>query len=118
MSVESGTGAPSGVSPARRDRRPTPKRPQVHRSSHRGHVPCRREQGGEAMTASHGAGALSVRCACGWEWSGNVEAIVAATQEHDRSTHGTESSREEVLAKARPTDDAGDAGASESRSVG
>ena len=63
------------------------------------------------MTAGHdtgarGAGALTVRCACGWEWAGDVESIVAATQAHGREAHNMESTREQVLAMARPVDDA------------
>ena len=57
-------------------------------------------------TGSHGAGALTVRCACGWEWAGDVESVVAATQEHGRRTHNMESTREQVLAMARPVDEA------------
>ena len=60
-------------------------------------------------TGARGAGALTVRCACGWEWAGDVESIVAATQEHGRRTHNMESTREQVLAMARPVDDAPDA---------
>ena len=59
-------------------------------------------------TEGHGAGALTVRCACGWEWSGDVESIVAATQEHGRRTHNMESTREQVLAMARPVEAARD----------
>jgi hypothetical protein len=55
-----------------------------------------------------GTGRLTVRCACGWEWAGDVESVVAATQEHRRRTHDIESTREAVLAMARPADDAGD----------
>jgi predicted small metal-binding protein len=58
---------------------------------------------------AHGGGALTVRCACGWEWAGDVESVIAATQEHGRRTHNMESTREQVLAMARPVDDAPDA---------
>ena len=61
------------------------------------------------MTASPGTGRITVRCACGWEWAGNVESVVAATQEHGRRTHNMESTREQVLAMARPVDDVGEA---------
>ena len=36
------------------------------------------------------AGRLTVRCACGWEWAGDVEAIVAAAEAHDRTTHAAD----------------------------
>jgi hypothetical protein len=43
---------------------------------------------------------LTVRCACGWEWAGDVEAVVAATQDHETRIHHVEATREEVLAMA------------------
>ena len=57
-------------------------------------------------TGAHGVGALTVRCACGWEWAGDVESIIAATQEHGRRAHNMESTREQVLAMARPVEEA------------
>lgn len=36
------------------------------------------------------AGRLTVRCACGWEWAGDVEAIVAAAEAHDRTAHSAD----------------------------
>jgi predicted small metal-binding protein len=49
---------------------------------------------------------ITVRCACGWEWSGDVEAVVAATQDHGRRVHNMSATRDEVLAMARPPEDA------------
>ena len=43
---------------------------------------------------------ITVRCACGWEWAGDVEAVVAATQDHGTRIHNMEATREEVLAMA------------------
>jgi hypothetical protein len=43
---------------------------------------------------------ITVRCACGWEWAGDVEAVVAATQHHETRIHDNEATREEVLAMA------------------
>ena len=46
------------------------------------------------------AATIKVRCACGWEWAGDVEAVVAATQDHGTRIHNMEATREEVLARA------------------
>ena len=41
---------------------------------------------------------LLVRCACGWETTGNEDEVVAATQEHGRRIHNMLPTRDEVLA--------------------
>jgi predicted small metal-binding protein len=43
---------------------------------------------------------MRVRCACGWETTGDEDAVVAATQEHGRRLHNMEASREQVVAMA------------------
>ncbi|HKX76837.1 MAG TPA: DUF1059 domain-containing protein [Acidimicrobiia bacterium] len=45
---------------------------------------------------------LKVTCACGWETVGDEDEVVEAAQEHGRQIHNMESSREQVLALARP----------------
>ena len=70
------------------------------------------------MTARHGTTGITVRCACGWEWAGDVESVVAATQEHGRTAHNMESTREQVLAMARPADEAADVRAAEPPTAG
>jgi len=41
----------------------------------------------------------TLRCACGWEVSGTVDEVVAATQEHAEKLHNMRASREDVLAR-------------------
>ncbi len=41
-----------------------------------------------------------MRCACGWETTGDEDAVVAATQEHGLRLHNMEASREQVVAMA------------------
>ena len=43
---------------------------------------------------------MRVRCACGWETTGDEDAVVAATQEHGRRLHNMEATREQVVAMA------------------
>jgi predicted small metal-binding protein len=57
------------------------------------------------MSAGRAAGTITVRCACGWEWAGDVEAVVVATQDHGARIHNMEATREEVLAMAVEEDD-------------
>ncbi len=45
---------------------------------------------------------LEVTCVCGWEARGTEEEVVAATQQHGRDVHNMETSRDQVLAMARP----------------
>ena len=52
------------------------------------------------MSDRRPAATIKVRCACGWEWAGDVEAVVAATQDHGTRIHNMEATREEVLAMA------------------
>ena len=52
------------------------------------------------MSDGRSSGTMKVRCACGWEWAGDVEAVVAATQDHGTRIHNMEATREEVLAMA------------------
>jgi predicted small metal-binding protein len=48
-----------------------------------------------------------LRCACGWEASGNFEALVIAAQEHGRRIHNMAPTREEVEAMLLPIGPAG-----------
>jgi hypothetical protein len=57
------------------------------------------------MSDRRPAATMKVRCACGWEWAGDVEAVVAATQDHGTRIHNMEATREEVMAMA--VDDGG-----------
>jgi hypothetical protein len=43
-----------------------------------------------------------LRCACGWEASGNFEELVLAAQEHGRRIHNMAPTREEVEAMLLP----------------
>jgi hypothetical protein len=52
------------------------------------------------MSVGRSADTIKVRCACGWEWAGDVEAVVAATQDHGARIHNMEATRETVLAMA------------------
>lgn len=45
---------------------------------------------------------LTVRCACGWETSGQPDEVVAATQAHGEQLHNMRATREQVLAMAVP----------------
>ena len=45
---------------------------------------------------------MRVRCACGWETSGDEDTVVAATQDHGRELHNMDASREQVVAMAIP----------------
>ena len=40
----------------------------------------------------------SQRCACGWEITGSLETVVAATIDHGKRIHNMDASRDEVLA--------------------
>jgi predicted small metal-binding protein len=44
---------------------------------------------------------MRVRCACGWETTGDEDAVVTATQEHGRRLHNMEATREQVVAMAK-----------------
>lgn len=44
---------------------------------------------------------LTLTCACGWEVSGTEDEVVAAAQDHGRTMHNMETSREQVLALAK-----------------
>jgi len=56
------------------------------------------------MSSRRSPDTITVRCACGWEWAGDVEAVVAATQDHGTRIHNMEATREEVLAMAVEND--------------
>jgi predicted small metal-binding protein len=43
---------------------------------------------------------LTVRCACGWETTGEAAVVVADTIDHGRRLHNMEATREQVLAMA------------------
>ena len=57
--------------------------------------------------------ALTVRCVCGWESSGEEGEVVAAAIDHGRRVHNMETTRDQVLAMAVPA-----AGADERPSTG
>jgi acyl dehydratase/predicted small metal-binding protein len=46
---------------------------------------------------------LTVRCACGWETSGDEDAVVEATSEHGQRLHNMSATRDEILAMATPS---------------
>ncbi len=52
-------------------------------------------------------GPLRVRCACGWETSGDEASVVEATIDHGRTVHNMIASRDEVLAMAVADDGPG-----------
>jgi len=41
-----------------------------------------------------------VTCMCGWQCRGTDDEVVAQVQAHGREAHGTESTRDEILAIA------------------
>lgn len=43
---------------------------------------------------------MKVRCACGWETSGDEEEVVAATRDHGRRLHNMDASRAQIVAMA------------------
>jgi predicted small metal-binding protein len=45
-------------------------------------------------------GAVTVRCACGWETMGTEDEVVAATTDHGLRLHNMTPTREQVLAMA------------------
>ena len=49
-------------------------------------------------------GNVRLRCACGWEVSGLLDEVVAATEEHGRRLHNMVPTRDEVLAMLVPLD--------------
>jgi predicted small metal-binding protein len=49
---------------------------------------------------------LALRCACGWETSGTEDEVIAAASQHGLRVHNMRSTAEEVLAMARPMDEA------------
>jgi predicted small metal-binding protein len=51
------------------------------------------------------SGVLRVRCACGWEASGDEDELVKATQEHGRRMHNMVATRDEVLSMVMAADD-------------
>lgn len=59
----------------------------------------------EAMTDD---GIRRLRCACGWEASGNFEELVLAAQDHGRRIHNMTPTREEVEAMLLPIGPAAD----------
>ncbi len=44
---------------------------------------------------------IEVTCECGWTTSGTEEDVILKVQEHGRTAHQTQLSREQVLAIAR-----------------
>jgi hypothetical protein len=49
---------------------------------------------------------VRLRCACGWEATGPLESVVAATEEHGRRLHNMTPTRAEILAMLVPPADA------------
>jgi hypothetical protein len=47
-------------------------------------------------------GPITVRCACGWEETGDEDSVVAATVEHGARLHNMTPTRDEVLAMSVP----------------
>ena len=47
------------------------------------------------------------RCACGWETTGSLDAVVDATIDHGRRVHNMEATRDEVIAALRGEAEAG-----------
>lgn len=45
---------------------------------------------------------LIVRCECGFEVRGSADDVVAGIQSHARENHNMQTTREQVLARARP----------------
>ncbi|MGA7911771.1 MAG: DUF1059 domain-containing protein [Candidatus Dormiibacterota bacterium] len=45
---------------------------------------------------------LVVRCECGYEVRGSADDVVAGIQSHARDNHNMQTTREQVLARARP----------------
>ena len=43
---------------------------------------------------------MRVRCTCGWETSGEEDAVVTETQEHGRRLHNMDATREQIVAMA------------------
>lgn len=43
---------------------------------------------------------LKLTCACGWESTGSEDEVVAAAQDHGRSLHNMDVTREEALGMA------------------
>lgn len=48
------------------------------------------------------AAVLVVRCECGYEVRGTEDDVVAGIQSHARDNHNMQTTREQVLARARP----------------
>ena len=48
---------------------------------------------------------MRVRCACGWEATGEEDAVVVAVQDHGRRLHNMEASRDQVVSMAVEEDD-------------
>jgi predicted small metal-binding protein len=45
-----------------------------------------------------------VTCQCGWRCRGTQDEVVAQVQAHGREAHGVDTTREEILAIARPVE--------------
>jgi predicted small metal-binding protein len=54
---------------------------------------------------------IRTRCACGWETSGPVDAVVEATLEHGTRVHNMTGTRDQVLERAEVVDDGETSGA-------
>lgn len=49
--------------------------------------------------------AWKLTCACGWESAGSEDEVVVAAQEHGRTVHNMDVTRDEALAMAAEVDD-------------
>jgi predicted small metal-binding protein len=56
----------------------------------------------DATPSTNPPGMLVVRCECGYEVRGTPDDVVAGIQVHARDNHNMQTTREQVLAKARP----------------
>jgi predicted small metal-binding protein len=54
------------------------------------------------MAENEKAVVLVVRCECGFEVRGGEDTVVPAIQKHARESHNMETTRDQVLSRARP----------------
>jgi predicted small metal-binding protein len=56
----------------------------------------------ERTPDSHPTPSLVVRCECGFEVRGSADEVVAGIQNHAQANHNMKTTREQVLARAKP----------------
>jgi len=61
---------------------------------------CRACRSLRARSDEEGAPMKEVTCMCGWRCRGTEDEVVSQVQQHGRDTHGTEATRDEILALA------------------